>query len=46
MYYPAYRIGKQWFRFQSRGRDVAFASEQEARDYLRGVAGETRIECD
>ena len=43
-FFPAYRIGEQWHRFQSRGRDVAFASEHQACAYLRGIAGETRVE--
>ena len=43
-YYPAYRVGNQWVRFSSRGQDVGFATEQEAAEYLRGVAGDTHIE--
>ncbi len=43
-YYPAYRVGSQWIRFSSRGQDVGFATEQEAAEYLRGVAGDTHIE--
>ncbi len=43
-YYPAYKAGSQWVRFSSRGTDVAFGTEQEASEYLRGVAGESRIE--
>jgi hypothetical protein len=43
-YSPAHRAGSQWSRFQQRGQDISFATEAEARDYLHGVAGETRIE--
>ncbi len=48
-FYPEYYIGfghhGQWYRFQSRGQDVSFDTEQEAIAYLAGVAGKTRVVC-
>ncbi len=43
-YYPVFRGSQGWVRFLSRGQDVGFTSEAEARAYLRGVVGETDVE--
>lgn len=43
MFYVEYKLGGQWYRFQSRGKDVVCQSEQEANEYIRYVAGECRV---
>lgn len=43
MFYVEFKLGNQWYSFQERGKDVCFSTEQEARAYLVGVAGETRV---
>ena len=43
MFYVEYKLGNQWYRFQSHGKDVVCQSEQEANEYIRYVAGECRV---
>lgn len=42
-YYPEYRIGTVWYRWQSRGKNVSFDTEQEAQEFLIGICGDTRV---